>query len=64
MMDIGKEKLIWMYTKMLEMRLFEERIAGLYRRGHAHNIVRGVPLDKLAAGILGKVTGLYGGGGG
>jgi len=26
MMDVGKEKLIWMYMKMLEMRLFEERI--------------------------------------
>lgn len=99
MMDIGKEKLIWMYTKMLEMRLFEERIADLYRRGlvpssahvyigqeavatgvcaslreddyllathrgHAHNIARGAPLDKLAAEILGKATGLCGGRGG
>jgi pyruvate dehydrogenase E1 component alpha subunit len=99
MMDVGKEKLIWMYTKMLEMRLFEERIADLYRRGlvpssahvyigqeavatgvcaclreddyllathrgHAHNIARGVSLDRLAAEILGKATGLCGGRGG
>jgi len=96
MMDMGKGKMIWMYTKMLEMRLFEERIADLYRRGlvpssahmyigqeevaagvcaclqedeylsaihrgHAHNIARGVPLDKLAAEILGKTTGLCAG---
>jgi len=99
MMDMSKEKLIWMYMKMLEMRLFEERIADLYRRGlvpssahvyigqeavaagvcaclreddyllathrgHAHNIARGVPLDKLAAEILGKATGLCAGRGG
>jgi len=96
MMDLSKEKLIWTYTKMLEMRIFEERIADLYRRGlvpssahiyigqeavaagvcaclqeddyllathrgHAHNIARGVPLDNLAAEILGMATGLCGG---
>ncbi len=99
MIDIDKEKLIWMYTKMLEMRLFEEGIVDLYRRGlvpssahvyigqeavatgvcaclrkkdyllathrgHAHNIAKDVSLDKLAAEILGKTTGLCGGRGG
>jgi len=89
MMDIGKEKLIWMYTKRREIRLFGERIADLYRwglfpslayvyvgqravatcvcicvreddyllgvhRGHAHNIARGVPIDKLAVEIPAK----------
>ncbi len=97
--NIGREKLIWMYRKMLEMRLFEENIADLYRRGlvpssahvyigqeaiaagvcanlrkndyllathrgHAHNIAKDVSMDKLAAEILGKATGLCGGRGG
>ena len=33
-------------------------------RGHAHSIAKGVPLDKLAAEILGKATGLNRGRGG
>ncbi len=96
---IGKERMQRFYGEMLRMRLFEERIADLYRRGlvpssahlyigqeavaagvcanlkredyvmtthrgHAHNIAKGVPMDRLAAEILGKATGLCRGRGG
>ncbi|MFQ5711976.1 MAG: thiamine pyrophosphate-dependent dehydrogenase E1 component subunit alpha [Candidatus Geothermarchaeales archaeon] len=30
---IGREKAIWMYRKMLQIRRFEEKMADLYRRG-------------------------------
>jgi len=43
------------------MDVGKERIADLYRGGHAHNIARGVPIDKLTAEIVVKATGLCGG---
>jgi pyruvate dehydrogenase E1 component alpha subunit len=86
------EKQLWLYTKMLEIRYFEEKIEEAYakgmvpglahlyigqeavaagvcanlrkddyvigsHRGHGIAIAKGVPLDKLAAEILGKETG-------
>jgi len=48
--------------KMMDMD--KERIADLCRGGHAHNIARGVPLDKLTAEIVVEATGLCGGRGG
>lgn len=96
---LHSDLLIWMYTKMLEIRRFEEKIEEEYRkglvpglvhlsigqeavavgvcanlrdddyvigthRGHGIAIAKGVPLDKLAAEILGKETGCCKGRGG
>lgn len=99
MKGIAREQLIWMYTKMVEIRRFEEKINEEYNkglvpglvhlyigqeavavgvcanltkndyvvgshRGHGLAIAKGVPLDKLAAEIMGKETGCCKGRGG
>ncbi|MEM3549840.1 MAG: thiamine pyrophosphate-dependent dehydrogenase E1 component subunit alpha, partial [Candidatus Bathyarchaeia archaeon] len=96
---LNSEKLMWMYTKMLEIRRFEENISEEYgkglvpglvhlsigqeavavgvcanlgrddyvigtHRGHGIAIAKGVPLDKLAAEILGRENGCCKGRGG
>ncbi|MEM2737859.1 MAG: thiamine pyrophosphate-dependent dehydrogenase E1 component subunit alpha [Candidatus Bathyarchaeia archaeon] len=99
MESLDHNLLTWMYTKMLEIRRFEEKIGEEYgkglvpglvhlsigqegvavgvcanlkdddyaigtHRGHGIAIAKGVPLDKLAAEILGKESGCCKGRGG
>ncbi|MEM3360268.1 MAG: thiamine pyrophosphate-dependent dehydrogenase E1 component subunit alpha [Candidatus Bathyarchaeia archaeon] len=99
MESLNHNLLTWMYTKMLEIRRFEEKIGEEYgkglvpglvhlsigqegvavgvcanlkdddyaigtHRGHGIAIAKGVPLDKLAAEILGKESGCCKGRGG
>jgi hypothetical protein len=52
-MQAGKEKLLWMYEKMVEIRYYEETLAAVYMEGKLPpNIQKGLAFD-VGAGPVG-----------
>ena len=39
-MQVGKEKLLWMYEKMVQIRYYEETMAAVYMEGKLPPIAR------------------------
>jgi pyruvate dehydrogenase E1 component alpha subunit len=55
-MQAGKEKLLWMYQKMVEIRFYEETMAAVYMEGKLPpNIQKGLAFDIGSGPVPGEM---------